>query len=288
MSKIVPIFSGGGTKLSAHIGILDAMNTLNIDFEHIVGVSGGSIISSLYCTGMPLSEIKRLAIETNFKKFRGFSLITLLLQGGLSSGDAFERWMDQKLEGKTFNDIAKDLHILATDVNGGGPIVFNRENSPDLKISKAVRFSMSIPIFFSFKSYKDHILVDGAILSEDAIFKDWGGDGTPLICFRLKSDQVTDKPFKKSWLPIVQYVMMLIRTFMTAMSREYVHDQYWKNTIIINTGKLSPVDFNMSIQEKESLYEIGYKTALEFIPKRLNSADEVITEVEQMVVDPKS
>ena len=47
MSKIVPIFSGGGTKLSAHIGILDAMNTLNIDFEHIVGVSGGSIISSL-------------------------------------------------------------------------------------------------------------------------------------------------------------------------------------------------------------------------------------------------
>jgi NTE family protein len=287
VSKIVPIFSGGGTKLSAHIGILDAMNTLNIDFEHIVGVSGGSIISSLYCTGMPLSEIKRLAIETNFKKFRGFSLITLLLQGGLSSGDAFERWMDQKLEGKTFNDIAKDLHILATDVNGGGPIVFNRENSPDLKISKAVRFSMSIPIFFSFKSYKDHILVDGAILSEDAIFKDWGGDGTPLICFRLKSDQVTDKPFKKSWLPIVQYVMMLIRTFMTAMSREYVHDQYWKNTIIINTGKLSPVDFNMSIQEKESLYEIGYKTALEFIPKRLNSADKVIPEVEKMVVSPK-
>jgi NTE family protein len=58
---------------------------------------------------------------------------------------------------------------------------------------------------------------------------------------------------------------------MTAMSREYVHDQYWKNTIIINTGKLSPVDFNMSIQEKENLYEIGYKTALEFIPKRLSS-----------------
>ena len=280
MSKIVPIFSGGGTKLSAHIGILDAINTLNIEFQHIVGVSGGSIISALYCIGMPLDDIKKLAIETNF--------ITLLLQGGLSSGDAFERWMDEKLEGKSFKDISKDLHILATDVNGGGPIVFNKENSADLKISKAVRFSMSIPIFFSFKSYKDHILVDGAILSEDAIFNDWAGDGTPVICFRLKSDQVTDKPFKKSWLPIVQYVMMLIRTFMTAMSREYVHDQYWKNTIIINTGKLSPVDFNMTIQEKETLYEIGYKTALEFIPKRLNSVDTVITEVEKMVTDPKT
>ena len=287
MSLIVPIFSGGGTKLSAHIGILDAINTLNIEFQHIVGVSGGSIISSLYCTDMPLKDIKKLAIETNFKQFRGFSLLTLLLQGGLSSGDAFERWMDEKLQGKTFKDIPKDLHILATDVNGGGPIVFNKKTSPELKISKAVRFSMSIPIFFSFKSYKDHVLVDGAILSEDAIFNDWAGDGTPIICFRLKSDQVTDKPFKKSWLPIVQYVMMLIRTFMTAMSREYVHDQYWKNTIIIKTGKLSPVDFNMSVQEKETLYDIGYQTALEFIPKRLNSVGGIIAEVEKMVTDPK-
>jgi NTE family protein len=271
VSEIVPIFSGGGTKLSAHIGILDAINTLNIEFQHIVGVSGGSIISSLYCIGMPLKDIKKLAIETNFRQFRGFNLSTLLLQGGLSSGDVFERWIDKKLEGKLFKDISKDLHILATDVNGGGPIVFNKKNTPDLKISKAVRFSMSIPIFFSFKSYKNHILVDGAILSEDAIFNDWAGDGTPVICFRLKSDHVAGKPFKKSWLPLVQYMIMLIKTFMTAMSREYVNDQYWKNTIIVNTGKLSPVDFNMSIQEKEILYEIGYKTALEFIPKKLNS-----------------
>jgi NTE family protein len=286
-SQIVPIFSGGGTKLSAHIGILDAMNELDIDFDHIVGVSGGSIISSLYCTGMPLNEIKKLAIETNFSKFRGFSLITLLLQGGLSSGDAFENWMDEKLEGKLFKDISKDLHILATDVNGGGPIVFNKENTPDLKISKAVRFSMSIPLFFSFQSYKDHILVDGAILSEDALFKDWAGDGTRVICFRLKSDQVTSRKFKKSWLPLGQYVMMLIRTFMTAMSREYVHDNYWKNTIIVNTGSHSPVDFNMSIQDKETLYIMGYKTALEFIPKRLNSVEIAASRLNLKVMDPK-
>lgn len=271
LNQIVPIFSGGGTKLSAHIGILDAIHTLGIDFQHIVGVSGGSIVASLYSSGMPLEEIRQLAIDTNFKKFRGFSLITLILHGGLSSGDAFERWIDEKLEGKSFNQIDKDLHILATDVNGGGPIVFNKQTSPELKISKAVRFSMSIPLFFSFQSYKEHILVDGAILSEDALFKDWAGDGTEVICFRLKSDHITDKNFKKSWLPLKQYVMMLIRTFMTAMSREYVHDNYWKNTIIVNTGKLSPVDFNITIEEKEALYKIGYQTALEFIPKRAKS-----------------
>jgi NTE family protein len=77
--------------------------------------------------------------------------------------------VDKKLEGKLFKDIPKDLHILATDVNSGSPVVFNKENAPYLKVSKAVRFSMSLPIFLSFKSHKNHILVDEAILSEDAI-----------------------------------------------------------------------------------------------------------------------
>ncbi|KXI28522.1 patatin-like phospholipase family protein [Paraglaciecola hydrolytica] len=270
MSKIVPIFSGGGTRLSAHIGILKALDVLNIEFKHIVGVSGGSIVSSLYCSGMPLEEIKQLALDTDFREFRGFSLIRLITQGGLCSGDKFEKWMDKLLNGATFDDIEKDLHILATDVNGGGPVIFNKTTSPKLKVSKAVRFSMSIPLFFSFQSYGSHILVDGAILSEDALYNDWAGDGTKIICFRLKSDQVSEPKFKKSWLPIKQYVMMLIRTFMTAMSREYVHDNHWQNTIVVNTGVLSPVDFNVSLEQKEQLFKVGYETALEFVPKRLS------------------
>tara|TARA_R110002153_G_scaffold940_10_gene4313 strand:+ start:10269 stop:10394 length:126 start_codon:yes stop_codon:yes gene_type:complete len=41
----------------------------------------------------------------------------------------------------------------------------------------------------------------------------------------------------------------------------------------------------MSIQEKESLYEIGCRNTLEFIPKRLNSVD---TEAKKMVTIPKT
>lgn len=269
MSKIVPIFSGGGTRLSAHIGVIKALADLHIEFTHIVGVSGGSIVSALYCCGLSINDIQQLAIKTDFKQFRGFSLFKLVTQGGLCSGDKFEQWMDKLLNGLTFKDIELNLHILATDVNGGGPVTFNKINSPDLKISKAVRFSMSIPLFFSFQNYKEHILVDGAILSEDALYNDWAGDGTNIVCFRLKSDQVTEPRFKKSWLPIKQYVMMLIRTFMTAMSREYVHDNHWNNTIVINTGLLSPVDFNMSVEQKNYLFKVGYETALTFVPKRL-------------------
>lgn len=216
-----------------------------------------------------MQEIKRLAMETDFRKFKGYSLFRLFRQGGLSSGDGFEFWMDKQLKGLTFAELEKDLHILATDVNGGGAVIFNKKNTPNLKVSQAVRYSMSIPLFFSFKPYKEHLLVDGAILSEDALYIDWAGDGTEIICFRLKSKQITDSNYKKSWLPLGQYVMMLIRTFMTAMSREYVHAEHWHNTIVVDTGHLSPVDFNITDEQKEELYLVGYNTALEFVPKRL-------------------
>ena len=45
---IVPILAGGGTRLPAHIGVLQALDDLRIDFTHLVGVSGGSIICLLY------------------------------------------------------------------------------------------------------------------------------------------------------------------------------------------------------------------------------------------------
>jgi NTE family protein len=53
---------------------------------------------------------------------------------------------------------------------------------------------------------------------------------------------------------------------MTAISREYIHAEHWHNTIVIETGTISSVDFNMSEEEKEFLFMKGFETALKFIP----------------------
>lgn len=269
MTQVVPIFSGGGTRLTAHIGVLKALRELNIDFEQAVGVSGGSIILSLYCSGRSLDDILQLAINTDFKRFRGFSIIRLLREGGLSSGDAFEKWMDNELSGITFSSMPKALSIMATDVNGGGPVIFDKHNTPNMKVSEAVRYSMSIPLMFSFKPYKKHLLVDGAILSEDALFRDWSSQGTPNFCFRLKSEQTQSVKKKRSLVQLPEYVMMLIRTFMTAISREYVHANNWHNTVVIDTGSISPVDFNLTSNQKMELYDVGYDTVMTFLPQKL-------------------
>jgi NTE family protein len=269
--KIVPVFSGGGTRLPAYIGVLNGLKQLNVEFDQLVGVSGGSIVAALYCAGKPLSEIYSLALNTDFKQFREFSIVQLIRNGGLSSGNRFESWMDQQLGGKRFCDLKMDLNILATDVNGGGPVIFNKILTPDLKVSTAVRFSMSIPLIFSFKPFKEHLLVDGAILSEDAIFCDWSGQGTPVVCFRLKS-QPQRNVIKKSYFPLPQYIMLLIRTFMTSLSREYVPSGYWMNTVLIDTGNTSAVDFEMSDIQKHQLYDSGLNTVLDFLPNKLKKS----------------
>ena len=218
ITQIVPIFSGGGTRLSAHIGIIKALNDMHIGFDTLVGVSGGSIVASLYAKGYSVEQMRELALVTDFKHFTEFSLVRLLREGGLSSGDVFQKWIDRQLEGAVFKDMPMDLNILATDVNGGGPVLFNKKTAPDMKVSEAVRYSMSIPLIFSFKPFKEHLLVDGAILSEDALFEDWRGDGTPSVCFRLQSTEQKRKAIKKNMLQLPQYVSMLIRAFMTAIS----------------------------------------------------------------------
>ncbi len=269
-SDIVPIFSGGGTRLTAHVGILKALFELNIAFTHVVGISGGSIVSALYCSGKSLNDILKLALETDFKQFKGYSLFRLLKEGGLSSGNRFEQWMDNQLDGKTFSELDVDLSIVATDINGGGPVVFDKQTSPNLKVSQAVRFSMSIPLVFSFKTYGQHLLVDGAILSEDALFRDWSNEGCDNVCFRLKSQQVKQIQKRQGFFHLPEYLFMLIRTFMTALSREYVNERHWHNTLVIDTGEYSSVDFALTQEQKMELYNMGRNTALSYLPAKLD------------------
>ncbi|EHR40508.1 MULTISPECIES: patatin-like phospholipase family protein [Alishewanella] len=268
-SEIVPILSGGGTRLSCHIGILQALNELNLSYRHLVGVSGGSIVAAFYAAGWPLKRIEQLALDTDFRYFKGISLTTLLRTGGLCNGNRFEQWLDALLEQRTFADLELDLHVLATDISGGGPVIFNRQLTPEVRVSAAIRYSMSIPLFFSFKSYRDKVLTDGVILSEDALHRDWSGQGLPLVCFRLKSESET-RPIRTSrYLPVVSYMQMLIQTFMNAVSREYVHAEYWHNTVVVNTGEVSAVNFELTVAQKQLLYLQGYKTALDIVPRKL-------------------
>ena len=267
--EIVPILSGGGTRVACHVGVLTALQALQIDYRHIVGVSGGSIVAALAAANWSLPRLKTLSLDTDFRQFRGYSLLSLLRTGGLSSGDAFEHWMDRQLEGRCFADLPRELHVLATDINGGGPVVFNRAVTPQMKVSQAVRYSMSIPLMFAFKSHEGRIMADGVILAEDALHRDWTGRGVPVVCFRLRGQGRRRVLQASRWMPLATYIGLLLQTFMNAVSREYVHAEYWHRTVVINTGEVSPVDFELSSAQQQTLLDTGYRTTLDVMALKL-------------------
>jgi len=267
--QIVPVFAGGGTRLPAYVGILSALEEYRIGFQRMVGTSGGSVVAALYCAGWSVERLYDLAMEVDFSQFRGFSLASLIRKGGLSSGDAFEGWMDEQLKGATFRDLPLNLHVVATDVFSQEPVIFDRSTTPDFKVATAVRFSVGIPLLFTYKPYRDKLLVDGSILAEDALRRDWGGDGLPLVFFRLRASQTRSGRFRNHYFPLPEYVLMLIRTFLTSLSREYVADLYWSKTLLVKTEELSPLEFSLSREDKERLYSLGYQTAKEYLPLKL-------------------
>lgn len=268
---MVPILAGGGTRLPAHVGILKALMDIGVQMDHIVGVSGGSIVAALWAAGWDIEAMKKLSIDVDFTQFREFNLRQLLFHGGLSSGDIFERWMDNQLNAVSFSELDKDLHIVATDVRTGAPVIFDRSSTPDFKVATAVRYSMGIPLLFAFKEYRQHLMVDGSILSEDALIRDWSGIGSPSCCFRLRSSQTTrtHKSLNR-WFPLPDYLQMLIRSFMTTISREFINDAFWSSTIVIDTEDISPVEFDLGVDQKLQLMECGYATTMQVFPMKFS------------------
>lgn len=270
--RIVPVLAGGGTRLPAHVGVLTALNDLGIGFDHIVGVSGGSVVAALAAVGKNQEEMTALFRTVNFLQFRGYSLTNLLWHGGLSTGKRFEQWMDGELGGRRFCDLEKNLHVVATDVRSGRPVVFSRETSPDLSVARAVLYSISIPLLFPFHHHGDHILVDGSILAEDSLFQDWAGDLTPVVCFRLRDKRIAAAHPSRKYLPVADYMFMLVRTFMSTISREYLSEALWLNTVLIETEGMSPLEFNMSAEQKQTLFDLGYATTQAYLPAKLARA----------------
>ncbi len=266
---IVPILAGGGTRLPAHVGVLTALRDMNFGYQHIVGVSGGSVVAALAAFGKSPEHMRELFRVVNFSQFRGYSLINLLLRGGLSNGKRFERWLESEIGLVCFKDCPVELHVVATDVRSGLPVIFNRHNSPDLTVARAVLFSISIPLLFPFHHYGRHVLTDGSILAEDGLFRDWAGDRTPVFCFRLRDSRVASEHPARKILPVADYMFMLMRTFMSTMSREYMNEALWLNTVLIQTEGMSPLEFNMTPGQKNSLFESGYNTTRDYLPTKL-------------------
>jgi len=115
--------AAGESRVLCHAGVLKALEEQGIKPGILSGVSAGAIVGALYADGYTPDEIAKLFEDISFRQMTKFRIP----DGGLFRIDAFENFMFRNLRAKTFEELNIPLRIVATNLDKGQSVVFEKE-----------------------------------------------------------------------------------------------------------------------------------------------------------------
>jgi NTE family protein len=154
--KIGLALGSGGAKGLAHIGVIKTLEKNNIPIDFIAGSSIGSLIGAHYAAHKDVDKLEKLIFD--FNRSKGFQLFDPAWKGGLVKGRKAERFIEEILEGATFDKMKIPYAAVATDINTAETVTFRQGD-----IVKAIRTSISVPAFFQPVFYDKRLLADGGL-----------------------------------------------------------------------------------------------------------------------------
>ncbi len=155
-TKVGIVFSGGGARGIAHLGLLKALEEFGIKASVVSGTSAGAIAGAFYAAGYSATEIL-----TILKKGHIFSFSNLLIKRqGLFAMKGFHDIYLECFPSNSFDDLQIPLYIAATDILKGELVYFSSGN-----LSHAILASSCLPILFHPVKYNETLYVDGGVMN---------------------------------------------------------------------------------------------------------------------------
>lgn len=308
------VFEGGGVKGIGLVGGLTAVEQHGYQFANLAGSSAGAIISALLAVGYTAAEIKAEMLKMDFEAFKQKGVLDQLgsvgkalsigINFGIYSAGYFEEWMEGLLaaKGKTrFGDILTGdpemryryrFQAIASDITDQrmlvlpGALLGFGYDPDEYSIAKAVRMSMSIPVFFEpFRlqdnNRREHIIVDGGVLSNYPVWLlDDGMHDMDRPTFGFKFNDNAQKVNLKSKVDkpignIIDFTSSLIRTMVDAHDSFHISQSSgdFDRTILISTAvkhgrarnAISATDFDITQGEMGELFDNGYQAGRSFL-----------------------
>jgi NTE family protein len=304
------VFEGGGVKGIGLAGAFAALQEQGIIPQRVAGTSAGAINAALVAAGYTAEELDRILLEVPFRSFmdegpedkvpfagHGISALTQL---GIYEGAAFERWITGLLEAKgitRFGQLADPeaetiedryrLKVIASDVTRRCMLVLPDDadqlglDPDELEIAKAVRMSMSIPVFFepvihrNPRTGQDHVIVDGGMLSNFPVWlfdcKDrdprWPTFGLMLVAADPREPVAPADAQRVGRFSPLGYVRALASTMMEAHDRMYMEAASFARTIPIPTLGVGTTEFDIRPDRVKALYASGHGAATDFLAR---------------------
>lgn len=151
--RIALVLGSGGPRGFAHIGVLKVLEENGIRPDLVVGSSVGAMVGVLCAGGYDAASLERMARDLNVMDF---FLEWRMLGGGPASGAAVQQYVNDKLGGRTLEQLPVPFVAVAARANDRKAVLFNRGDA-----GLAVRASGASPGQFSPVSIGEQQLVDG-------------------------------------------------------------------------------------------------------------------------------
>ena len=156
LPRIGLALGGGAARGFAHIGVIQVLEEAGIKPELVVGTSAGSLVAAMYASGKSGAELGMLALGMDESALTDWSFPGR----GVIRGEALARYVREQTGGLTIEKMTLPLGIVATDLDSGQPILFQR-GDPGV----AVRASSAVPAVFQPVRIGDREYVDGGLVS---------------------------------------------------------------------------------------------------------------------------
>jgi NTE family protein len=155
-ARIGLALGGGAARGFAHIGVIAVLEEAGIRPDFVVGTSAGSLVAALYASGKTGAEMAALAQAMDEGAITDWAFPSR----GLIRGEALARYVREQTGGRSIEQMKLPLGIVATDLDSGAPILFQRGDT-----GSAVRASSAVPAVFQPVRIGSREYVDGGLVS---------------------------------------------------------------------------------------------------------------------------
>ncbi|QBJ77794.1 patatin-like phospholipase family protein [Aquitalea sp. USM4] len=154
--RVALALGGGAAKGFAHIGVIKVLEANGIVPDIITGTSAGSVVGSLYASGLNGMQLQAKAMQLDESELTDWTLSTK----GFLKGEKLENYINTQLGNRPIEKLPRKLGIVATELDSGQKVVFRMGNT-----GQAVRASASIPNVFLPVVIAGKRYVDGGLVS---------------------------------------------------------------------------------------------------------------------------
>lgn len=156
--KLGLALGGGAARGFAHVGVLQVLEEAGIKPDLVVGTSAGSFVAALYASGKTAAQLQTIAETMDEAALTDWTVP--LVGRGMMRGDALARYVNNQVAGRRIEDFKMPLGIVATDLNSGQGVLFQRGD-----VATAVRASSAVPSVFEPVKIGNREFVDGGLIS---------------------------------------------------------------------------------------------------------------------------